>query len=111
MGVYIVSSPALEEFVTSVSRCLDSMRSSAQSGMLMMDVKMRRMVSRLRRGLRGSRDKFWGMTWSKGDKRPILRPGGICVDVDIWINLDLFQELPVTSVEQAQYHVILMLIS
>ena len=59
-------------------------------GMMMMDVRMRRMVSRLRRGVRGRGDKFWGMSWSKGDERPILRPGEICADVNIWINLGLF---------------------
>ena len=90
MGVYIVSSPALEDFVTSASRCFDSRRSSFRSGVLMMDVKMRRMVSRLRRGVRGRGDKFWGMAWSKGDERPILRPGENCADVDIWINLGPF---------------------
>ena len=110
MGVYIVSSPSLEDFVTSATRCFDSMRSSFRSGVMMMDVKMRRMVSRLRRGVRGRGDKFWGMSWSKGDERPILRPGEICADVDIWINLSLFQEPPVISVERNQSHVILMLI-
>ena len=90
MGVYIVSSPALEDFATSLSRCLDSMRSSARSGALMMRLRMRRMFTRLRRGMKGKGDKFWDVAWSKGDERPILRPGRIFDVSHLDFELDLF---------------------
>ena len=94
MPVLLISSHWLDDVLISAARCWEDLRDSAHFSMKMMKVKTKRFMSMAKRRLSPRPDTFssWRMTWSKGDERPILRPGELCSGADCLLTFALFQE-------------------